>query len=213
MLGVVLALVLASLIFSMVRDRVYVAESLVKINPQGELSSGQDTETFINDVFREVDTSQLRQQTIQQSGWSGGEERFERQRTVQAVAEQDGEDPGLLVRFSSSGAEEATRAANTYAGLFAERLTELNDRLAGGSLAATASVQSRAAVPEQPARPRPLLYALAAAGAGLIIGGVVALALESRTQSWRGARDAELTLRAPVLGTIPEYTSEESGPS
>ncbi|MDQ4106157.1 MAG: hypothetical protein M3157_03155, partial [Actinomycetota bacterium] len=56
--------------------------------------------------------------------------------------------------------------------------------------------------------PRPLLYALLAAGAGLLAGGAGALLLENRTRSWRGARDAELTLRVPVLGIIPEYSPE-----
>ena len=31
--------------------------------------------------------------------------------------------------------------------------------------------------------------------------------LEGRARSWRDARDAELTLRAPVLGVIPDYSS------
>jgi capsular polysaccharide biosynthesis protein len=52
-----------------------------------------------------------------------------------------------------------------------------------------------------------LLYALAAAAAGVLAGGVGALLLEGRTRSWRDARDAELTLRAPVLGVIPDYSS------
>jgi hypothetical protein len=39
------------------------------------------------------------------------------------------------------------------------------------------------------------------------VGGGGALLLESRARSWRGARDAELTLRAPVLGVIPDYSS------
>ncbi len=41
------------------------------------------------------------------------------------------------------------------------------------------------------------------------MGGSVTLALESRTRKWRGAKDAELTLRAPVLGVIPDYHLEE----
>lgn len=210
-IGAVLVAVSASLIFSMAQETVYKAEALVNINPQGGVSSGQDAETFVNQVFQEVDTQELRSAAIQQSGWRGGEDRFERQRTVQAFAQQDGEESGLLVQFSSSDSEEAASAANTYANLFVERVTQLNERLAGGSIAATASVQSRAATPERPSSPRPLLYALVAVGAGFLAGGILALTLESRTQSWRGARDAELTLRAPVLGTIPEHSSEEGG--
>ena len=204
-----LALVLTSLVFSALQNPVYKAEATVAIEPQGELSSGQDAEAFVNEVFNDVDTPALRQETMRRAGWEEGEAAFERRRTVQTFARQDGEESGLLIQFGSSAAEEAARASNTYAGLFVERVTELNERLAGGSVAATASVRSRAALPEQPSRPRPLLYAAVAAAAGLLASGAAALAIESRTQSWRGARDAELTLRAPVLGVIPEYSSED----
>jgi capsular polysaccharide biosynthesis protein len=50
-----------------------------------------------------------------------------------------------------------------------------------------------------------------AAGVGLLIGGAGALLLEGRARSWRDARDAELTLRAPVLGVIPDYSHIEEG--
>ena len=205
----ILIFVLASLVFSVAQTTVYRAETIVNIEPQGELSSGQDTEAFVNEVFNEVDTPELRQESIERAGWQGGEDNFESQRTIQTFARQDGEESGLLIQFESSTAEDAARASNAYAKLFVERVTELNDRLAGGSVAATADVQSRAALPEQPSSPRPLLYATIAAVAGLLGSGAVALAIESRTQRWRGARDAELTLRAPVLGVIPEYSPEE----
>ncbi len=32
--------------------------------------------------------------------------------------------------------------------------------------------------------------------------------LESRARRWRGSKDAELTLRAPVLGVIPYYPAD-----
>lgn len=208
-LGIVLGFVFASVVYSLARDTVYEAEVTVAIQSEGELSSGEDSETFVDGVFRDVDTVSLRRETMRQAGWSGSENEFERNREVQALVQQAGGGSGLLVQFSSPTAEEAAGAANTYAELFVERVTQLNQRLAGGSLPATASVQSRAVAPEQPSSPRPLLYALAAAGTGLLIGGAAALVTESRAQSWRGARDAELTLRAPVLGVIPEYLPEE----
>lgn len=208
-LGAVLAFVLASLVFSVFRETVYRAEAVVVVVPEGELSSGQDAETFVGSVFSAVDTPELRAEVMRRAEWQEGESAYEQQREVQTFARQDGEEAGLLIRFSASEPEAAARAANTYATLFVERVGQLNERLAGGSLAATADLQSRAATPDQPSSPRPLLYALGAAAAGLLAGGAVALALESHTQSWRGARDAELTLRAPVLGVIPDYSSEE----
>lgn len=207
--GAVMIFVLSSLIFSVFRDTVYESEAIVTIEPQGELSSEQDTEAFVGAVFDNVDDEELREETMEQAGWQGGEDSFEDERTIQTFARQDGGEAGLVVRFESSTAEQATRASNTYARLFVERVTQLNDRIAGGSLAATASVQSRAVLPGQPSSPRPLLYAIVAACGGLLIGGAAALTIESRTQSWRGARDAELTLRAPVLGVIPEYSYED----
>lgn len=208
-LGAVLVLVIASLIFSLFRESVYKAEAIVSVAPRGELGSGQDAETFVDGIFRTVDTPELRTEVVQRAGWQEGAAEFERRREVQTFARQDGEEAGLLIRFSAPDADEAARAANAYAALFVERVEQLNDRLAGGSVAATADVQSRAAAPEQRFSPQPLLYALVAAAAGLLVGGGVALALEGRTQSWRGARDAELTLQAPVLGVIPDYSPEE----
>ena len=58
--------------------------------------------------------------------------------------------------------------------------------------------------------PRPLIYAAVAAVAGLLIGGAAALVLEGRASGWRGVRDAELTLRVPVLGAIPDYSSKRA---
>ena len=53
------------------------------------------------------------------------------------------------------------------------------------------------------------LLTLAAGTWGLLLGGVGALVLESRARRWRGcSKDAELTLRAPVLGVIPYYPTD-----
>jgi capsular polysaccharide biosynthesis protein len=59
-------------------------------------------------------------------------------------------------------------------------------------------------------RPRPLIYAAIAAGAGLLLGGAVALVLEGRASGWRSVRDAELTLKVSVLGSIPDYSPERT---
>lgn len=208
-LGAVLVFVLPSLAFSIFQERVYKAEAIVRVMPQTELSSGQDAEPFVDSVFRVVNTEEFHSEVMRQARWGEDAARFEQRQEVQTFARQDGEDAGLLIQFSAPDAEVAARAANTYAALFVERVEQLNDRLVGGSVAATASVQSRAAPPEQPSRPRPLLYTLVAAAVGLLAGGALALSLESRTQSWRGVRDAELTLQAPVLGLIPDYSPQE----
>ena len=99
--------------------------------------------------------------------------------------------------------------ANEYAKVFAERTDELNGQgLVGGTLAAEVRVVREAELLRGGVTTS-LLYGAAAGLAGLVVGGGVAIALESRTRRWRGARDAELTLRAPVLGVIPDYAVEE----
>ena len=113
------------------------------------------------------------------------------------------------MRFSSKDPAEARRIANEYAKVLAERAEELNRRgPVGGTLAAEAEVARTAASPQSGAV-SPLFYVGAAGFVGLLLGGGIALVLESGTRTWRGARDAELTLRAPVLGVIPDYASGE----
>lgn len=204
----VLILVGASLLFSTFREEVYEAEAVVGIEPQSGPGSEQETEIFVNEVLRRVNSEELRLQAMRQAGWQGDGEQFDRRMSLEVFSRRGGES-GLVVGFAAPEPELAVRSANAYATLFAERVNQLNERLAGGALAAEAGVQTRAVRPEYPFSPRPLLYAALAAGVGLLFGGLLALLLESRARSWRGARDAEMTLRAPVLGVIPEYSPED----
>lgn len=209
LLGVVLLLVLASLVFSALREPVYEAEAVVEILPQGSLGVGQDPEVFLEEVVGAVNTSDLRQEAIARSGWPHGERRFRQQLNLQPFVQQGSEEIVLAVRLTGSEPEATTLAANAYAALFVERVNQLSDRLAGGALAAEAGMQSLATTPESSFLPRAVTYALVATGVGVVVGGAGALLLESRDRNWRGARDAELTLRAPVLGVIPDYSPEE----
>lgn len=204
--SLVLILVGVSLVFSTFREEVYEAEAVVGVEPQSRPGSEQETEIFVNEVLRRVDSEELQLQAMRQAGWQG-EEQFDRRIRLEVFSQRGGES-GLVVGFVAPDAGLAARSANAYATLFAEQVNRLNERLAGGALAAEAGVQTRAVRPESPFSPRPLLYAALAAGAGLLLGGLSAILLESRARSWRGARDAEMTLRAPVLGVIPEYSPE-----
>jgi uncharacterized protein involved in exopolysaccharide biosynthesis len=205
--GTVLVLVLLALLFGLVREPVYTAEAAVSIEPREELSNNEEREAFMEVVRGEVVTDELLRKVMRQAGWEADPREFKERLDPQTFVTRTGE-TGLLVRFSGSGPEQAARAANAYAELFVERVERLNDeRLAGGALAADASVERRA-TPEG-ANLRVLVYAAVAAGAGLLVGGIGALLLEGRARSWRDARDAELTLRAPVLGVIPDYSSIE----
>ena len=197
--GAVLILVLAAALFSVLHEPVYTAEATVVVQPHGE------SDAFMEEILGDVATDELMREVRREAGWRGGPEEFQDRLHVM----QDGR-YGLRVRFSSSEPEEAARAANAYATLFVQRVERLNDeRLAGGTLAADASVERRAAPPGNWPKLRPLLFAVAAIGTGVVLGGAAALLIEGRTRSWRDARDAELTLRAPVLGVIPDYSSVE----
>ncbi len=201
--GAVVILVLAAALFSMFQEPEYKAEATVVVQPRGELSGPSDT--FMEDILVVVATNELMRDVRREAGWGGGAEEFEDRLDVTRDGRND-----LRVGFSGSDPEEAARAANAYATLFVQRVEQLNDeRLAGGALAADASVERRAVPPGNWQRLRPLLYAVAAIGTGVFLGGAAALLLEGRARSWRDARDAELTLRAPVLGVIPDYSSIE----
>ena len=205
--GTMLVLVFIALLFGLFKEPVYTAESAVSIKPREELSNNEEREAFMEEVRSEVVTDELLRRVMRQAGWESDPKEFKERLDPQTFVTRTGE-TGLRVRFSGTGPVQAARAANAYAALFVERVERLNDeRLAGGALAADASVVRRAT--PAGADLRVLVYAAVAAGAGLLLGGIGALLLEGRARSWRDARDAELTLRAPVLGVIPDYSSFE----
>jgi uncharacterized protein involved in exopolysaccharide biosynthesis len=208
--GVVMVVVSAALLVGLLREPVYTAEAAVSIKPREELGSNEDREAFMEEVRGAVATEQLLRAVMRQAGWEAGLAEFRKRLEADTFVTRSGE-TGLRVRFSDPQPEQAARAANAYAELFVQRVERLNEeRLAGGALAADASVERRATPPKGPGL-RLLIYAAVAGGVGLLVGGGLALALEGRARSWRDARDAELTLRAPVLGVIPDYSSVEEG--
>jgi capsular polysaccharide biosynthesis protein len=202
--GIVLLLVLLALLFGLSREPVYTAEAVVSIEPRERLVNDQEKEAFVEEVRGTVvATDGFIQEVMRRARWETASREFKDRLDFETMAQ--GDETGMLVRFSASDPGQAARAANAYAELFVERVERLNeDRLAGGTLAADAVVEHRA-VP--PSSLRLLLYAAAAVAAGVLAGGAGELLLEGRARSWRGARDAELTLRAPVLGVIPDYSS------
>jgi uncharacterized protein involved in exopolysaccharide biosynthesis len=202
--GVVLVLAGTALLFGLFREPVYTAEAAVRVEPQGGLNDEEVGEAFMQEVQGDVVTEEMLRKVRDRAGWEAGAAEFSERLDPQTFANRDGE-LGMLVRFSATEPGQAARAANAYAELFVEGVGRLDEeRLAGGT-PVRASVEQRA----MPGgfSPRPLVYAAVAAGAGLLLGGAAALLLEGRASGWRGVRDAELTLGAPVLGTIPDYSS------
>jgi len=202
--GAVLVLAGITLLSGLFREPVYTAEARVSVVPQGKLEGDEARLAFLEDVRGAVVTQEMLGEVRRRAGWEAGKKAFSERLDPTTFVSRNG-GAGLQVRFSGNEPEQAARAANAYAELFVAGAEDLGDRsLEEGVPVAKASVEQKA-VPGGYS-PRPLIYAAIAAGAGLLLGGAVALILEGKASGWRDVRDAELTLRAPVLGTIPDYS-------
>ena len=205
--GVVLVLAGIALLFGLFREPVYTAEAKVSVRPQVKLDD-EAMLAFLEEVRGAVVTQEMLSEVRRRAGWEGEPKAFSERLDPRTVADSDG-GPGLQIRFHGDDPGQAALAANAYAELFVERVEDLGDRPpAGGVPVAEALVEQKALPGDY--RPWPLIYAAIAAGVGLLIGGAAALILEGRASGWRGVRDAELTLRVPVLGTIPDYSSKRT---
>jgi capsular polysaccharide biosynthesis protein len=178
--------------------------------PQQAPDDENARQAFAQEVFSAVTSSEGFSEAVKaEAGWRGTPEEFRDRLDPGVVVSGDG---GMEMRIAFSGRdpEEAARVANAYAETFAQQAERLGERqLSGGTGLADAQVMLRA-IPTEDSGPPALLYAALAAGVGLLIGGAVALSLEDRTGGWRDVRDAEVTLKAPVLGAIPDYSPAEN---
>ena len=203
--GVALALSLCSALFGLFQEPAYVGEATVAVRPEA-FGGAEESEALARETMTAAITPDLPRDAMRRAGWSGSPQEFNDRLGV----ETDHDNGEIHVRFSATTAEGAARVANVYAEAFVERVDQLNQqRLAGVAIESSAQVTRHATTPEGRSSPAPLLYGVLGGSVGLFLGGLVTLALESRTRRWRGAKDAELTLRAPVLGVIPDYHLEE----
>jgi uncharacterized protein involved in exopolysaccharide biosynthesis len=206
--GVVLVLAGIALFFGFIREPVYTAEARVSVRPQEELDGEEARLAFLEQVRGAVVTEKMLGEVRRRAGWDASPEAFSERLDPRPVVN-TGSGPALQVGFSANEPGQAARVANAYAESFVRGVENLDDRPpADGAPVARAAVEQRA-VPGGYS-PKPLIYAAIAAGAGLLIGGAAALILEGRASGWRGVRDAELTLRVPVLGTIPDYSPKQT---
>ena len=197
-----------ALLFGIFREPVYTAEAKVSVRPQEELEGEEAMLAFLEEVRGAVVTQEMLSEVRRRAGWEAEPKAFSERLDPRTVANRDG-GPGLQIRFLGNEPGQAALAANAYAELFVEGVEDLGERpLAYGVPVAEAVVEQKAVLGDY--SPRPLIYAAIAAGAGLLIGGAAALILEGRASGWRGVRDVELTLRVPVLGTIPDYSSKKT---
>ena len=208
--GAVLVLAGVALLLGLFREPAYTAEAAVGFAPQQALDDENAQRAFAQEVFSAVASPEGFSEAVKAgAGWDGPPEEFRDRLDPGVVVSGDG-GMEMKVAFYGREPEEAARVANAYAETFALQAARLGDgQLSGGTGLAGARVL-RTAVPSEDSGPPALLYAAVAAGVGLLLGGALALSLEGRTGGWRDVRDAEMTLKAPVLGAIPDYSPVEN---
>lgn len=191
-----------ALLYGLSREPIYTAEATLSVRQEEGISPAGSFDEVLSGLRDSAAMQEIREGAVERAGWEAGQSDFnERLEVPEQVSNEE-----LKVRFSAPTPEGAARGANAYAEVFVEHLGELEGRLAGGALAVDTGIEKAASPPERRSDRKPLLAAIAAGIGGLLVGGVGALYLESRARRWSGSRDAELTLRAPVLGVIPDFS-------
>ena len=192
-----------ALLYAFFKEPVYAAEATLSVrSEEGIAPAGSPNEVFSR-LRDSTITDGLSEEAARRAGWESTQTDFNERLYWEPANNEE-----VKVGFSARRPEEAARAANAYAEVLVERVTELEGRLAGGTVAVDAGVEKAAEPPESRSDWGVFLALIAAGCGGLLVGGIGALFLEGRARRWSGSRDAELTLRAPVLGVIPVFSSE-----
>ena len=211
--GAVLVLAGVALLLGLFRGPAYTAEAVAGFAPQQAPDDENARRALAQEVFSAVTSPESFSEAVKaKAGWRGTPEEFRDRLDPGVVVSEDG---GMEMRVAFSGREpeEAARVANAYAEAFAQQAERLGDRQLSGGTGLADVADARVilrAIPSEYSGPPAVLYAALAAGVGLLVGGAVALSLEGRTGGWRDVRDAEMTLKAPVLGAIPDYSPVEN---
>ena len=203
--GCMLLFLAVALLYVSSRESVYTAETTLSVRLDEGTGAAENFDEILSGLRNSGATRGLVEEASERAGWEAGSLDFDERLSWEPVNKKE-----VKVRFSAPTPEEAARGANAYADVFVERLNELRGRLAGGTVAVDAEVEEPAEPPEDGTDPRMLIALVAAGAGGLLVGGIAALFRESRAHRWSGSRDAELTLRAPVLGVIPDYSNDFS---
>ena len=206
--GCALLFLAVALLYGLLQEPVYTAEATLSVRSEGGAGVAGSFDELREQLQDPAGGPGLSEEAARRAGWGTSAEDL--QDFNSRLAAERSNDDEVKTRFSASEPEEAARAANAYADVFVERVRELQGRLAGGTVTVSADVEKYAEAPERRSDPGVLLVAILATGGGILVGGVGALFLESRARRWSGYRDAELTLRAPVLGVIPDHTENLS---
>jgi uncharacterized protein involved in exopolysaccharide biosynthesis len=200
--GCTLFFILVAFLYSLSGEPVYTAQATLSVRSEEGIAPAGSFDEILSGVRDSAAMQDIREGAAERAGWETRQDDFnERLEVPRGVNNEE-----LSVRFSAPTPEEAARGANAYAEAFVERVGELEGRLAGGAVGVNAAVERAAEPPEQRSDRRRFLVPVVAGLVGLLVGGLWALFFEGRARRWSGSRDAELTLRAPVLGVIPDFS-------
>ena len=198
-----------ALLYAFTKEPVYTAEATLSVRSEEGIAPTGNSNEVLSRLRDSTVTDLLPEEAARRAGWQSSQSDFNERLYWEPNNEE------VKVGFSARTPEEAARAANAYSDVLVERVAEFEGRLAGGTVAVDAEVEKAAEPPESRSDGRVFLAVVAAGCGGLLVGGIGALFLEGRARQWSGSRDAELTLRAPVLGVIPDFSngsrSEDGG--
>jgi capsular polysaccharide biosynthesis protein len=117
------------------------------------------------------------------------------------TAEQVPDTQFIRVSYTDTDPERARRVADAVGAVFSDRVAEISQ----DANAITATVWERAVTPTEPVSPNPLRSGILAFLASLVLGLVLAFALDYADGRWRSPEEAERLLGVPTFGVIPEF--------
>ncbi len=203
-LGVISVFLLIAAVYTLSREPAYTAEARLAVESRNDGISGLETEGFAGSAYVEVASDDaLVDEAASRSGWSAGSDEFREALDI-GYFDRSGGSSGVEVGFTAAEPQMAIQAVNAYTELLAERIPATEPEGAVGTVNEV-RLENRAVTASTSGGYRPVFNLLSAGLIGCVVGGGAAFLLDTRTRSWRNARDAEITLHAPVLGTIPDY--------
>ncbi len=202
--GCTILFLAVALLYAFSKEPVYTAEATLSVrSEEGIAPAAASSNEVLSRLRDSTVTDGLSEEAARRAGWETSQSDFNERLYWEPANNEE-----VKAGFSARTPEVAARAANAYAEVFIERVAEFEGRLVGGTVAVDAQVEKAAEPPERRSDRRVFLAAFVAGCGGLLVGGIGALFLEGRARRWSGSRDVELTLRAPVLGVIPDFSND-----
>ena len=209
---VLVAVIVATLLFSGLQKQLYQGQAKVLLNPGmfGGASGFQfDSALATQTEIELVKSEPVRGIVAQQYPGVG-----------KASADRVGQTLLIGIKYRSTSARRAAAIANAYAQAYVDYRNHSATAPAaqpGTAPPATAPVGPRlvsvATVPGSPVQPKPLRNLLVAIPLGLLLGVGLASLLEALDDSVKTKSDLQRTSRLPVLGVIPETAEWATAPS